>query len=125
MKKNTGNIELIKMCQITILPGVAGTDSKLTMRLIYKNGTKKTNNISYLDGDKIVALYDKKKSNHFIMNTHTIRECFIRFDPRVSEILLSCVPNHITLSTYIDPQKSKRIICFFLLNVLRFFLYRD
>lgn len=99
------------MCHISIVPGRVDDEghvaSKMTMQLVYKNDSKKTNTLSYTDGDSITALYNTDNLHHFVMSTENIRDCFSRFDPRVSDILLKCTPHSITVSTYTDPSKSK------------------
>lgn len=104
------SIESIKMCHLSIIRGSVGGEgqvaSRMTMQLIYNNNSKKTNTFMYTDGDSITALYSSGNLHHFVMSTETIRDCFSRFDPRVSDILLKCTPHSVTISTYTDPTKS-------------------
>ncbi|KAG2237897.1 hypothetical protein INT48_002202 [Thamnidium elegans] len=108
IKRNFNSIELIQMCQISIMPATTDTGPRFTMQLVYKNKSKKINNMSYTDGDGIVPLYDKNQLNHFIISTHDIRDSFGRFDNRVPDILLECTPHDITLSSFADPAKNIR-----------------
>lgn len=101
------------MCCISIIRGSVDdegqTTSQMTMQLIFNNNAKKTNRFVYTDSDRISALYNTDNLHHFVMHTENIRDCFSRFDPRVSEISLKCTPHSVTVSTYMDPSKSKRL----------------
>lgn len=88
------------------MPATTEIGTRFTMQLIYKDKSKKINNMSYTDGDEIVPLYDKNQLNHFVISTLDIRDSFSRFDNRVPDILLECTPHDITLSSFADPSKS-------------------
>ncbi|GAA5804112.1 hypothetical protein HPULCUR_009598 [Helicostylum pulchrum] len=108
IKRNFNSIESIQVCQISIVPATTEIGTRFTMQLIYKDKSKKINNMSYTDGDEIVPLYDKNQLNHFVISTLDIRDSFSRFDNRVPDILLECTPHDITLSSFADPSKNIR-----------------
>ncbi|KAI7894860.1 Rad9-domain-containing protein [Mucor mucedo] len=106
------NIASINTCHLSIIQGSAGGEgqatSQMAMQLNYTKNLKKTNTFTYTDGDSISALYSADNLHHFVMSAELIKDCFSRFDPRVSDILLKCTPHSITVSTYTDPNKNIR-----------------
>ncbi|KAK4516414.1 uncharacterized protein ATC70_011386 [Mucor velutinosus] len=123
IKKNMGGYKSIKECQLSVTQGnihaAHHTESRIYMRILYKNGVTKKNTLWYSNGDPVVMFCKNQYENRIICQPQLIKDFLVRFDHKTQDIEFTCTdqglvlmthPENRTVSTGDPPVKSMFLI---------------
>ncbi|CAO0795449.1 unnamed protein product [Mucor circinelloides] len=123
IKKNMGGYKSIKECQLSVTQGninaVHHTESRIYMKILYRNGVTKKNTLWYSNGDPVVMFCKNQYESRIVCQPQLIKDFLVRFDHKTQDIEFTCTdqglvlmthPENRTVSTGDPPVKSMFVI---------------
>ncbi|KAF1797269.1 Rad9-domain-containing protein [Mucor lusitanicus] len=118
-----GGYKSIKECQLSVTQGnihaAHHTESRIYMRILYKNGVTKKNTLWYSNGDPMMMFCKNQYESRVICQPQLIKDFLVRFDHKTQDIEFTCTnqglvlmthPENRTVSTGDPPVKSMFVI---------------
>jgi len=99
-----GGYKSIKECQLSVTQGninaVHHTESRIYMKILYRNGVTKKNTLWYSNGDPVVMFCKNQYESRIVCQPQLIKDFLVRFDHKTQDIEFTCTDQGLVLMTH-------------------------
>lgn len=94
----------INECQLSITQGninaVNHTESRIYMKILYRNGVTKKNTLWYSNGDPVVMFCKNQYESRLVCQPQLLKDFLVRFDSKTQDIEFTCTERGLVLKTH-------------------------